>query len=62
MFSRLSLVLLVVVLAAGAVGFGGVPGISFEVAMGAKIFFFLFLVPLIISFFDVVSGRFRGRY
>jgi len=61
MFSRLSLVLLVVVLAAAALGFGGFSGVSFEVALGAKIVFFLFLVPLVISFFDVLGRSFRGR-
>jgi len=60
MFSRLSLVLLVVVLAAAALGFGFFTGIPFEVALGAKILFFLFLLPLVISFFDVLGERFRG--
>ncbi len=60
MVSRLSLVLLVLVIAAAIVGF--TPGISSNVALVGKIVFFLLLLPLIISLFDVVGGRFRKGY
>jgi uncharacterized membrane protein YtjA (UPF0391 family) len=59
MYFKLLLVLLIIVLAAAIVGFDLLPGISVEAEGVARIVFFVFLVPLIISLFDVVGRTFR---
>lgn len=50
---RFAVLFLVIALIAGFLGFGGVESMSWE---GAKIFFFIFLVLAVLSFF---GGRYR---
>jgi uncharacterized membrane protein YtjA (UPF0391 family) len=59
MFSKVSLVLLLVVLAAAVVGFNLLPGIPADLAGVAQAVFFIFLVLWVISLFDVVGRTFR---
>ncbi len=59
MFSKVSLILFVLVLAAAIVGFNLVPNIPESVSGIAEVIFFVLLVPFIISLFDVVGRTFR---
>jgi uncharacterized membrane protein YtjA (UPF0391 family) len=60
MFGKITLLFLIVVLMAAAVGFGPFPGILPELVVVARIVFFIFLVLFLVSLFDVIGERFRG--
>jgi uncharacterized membrane protein YtjA (UPF0391 family) len=59
MFRKMFLVLFIIVLVAGVVGFGLVPGLDPQVVTLVKVLFFILLIPFLISLFDVIGEAFR---
>jgi uncharacterized membrane protein YtjA (UPF0391 family) len=62
MFGKLSVLLLIILIAAGILGFAPVPGLASVVVALAQIVFIFVLVMLVIALFDALGDRSRfGR-
>jgi uncharacterized membrane protein YtjA (UPF0391 family) len=62
MFGKLSVLLLVILIVAGILGFAPLPGLASVVVALAQIVFFVVLVMLVIALFDALGDRSRyGR-